>query len=126
MLLESTGKRSGKPRRAVLEVVYFDPSERAYYVAAGFGPTTHWYRNVLCHPEVQLQIQGKRRRAYARRVDPVRAGEILAGYAAQHPRMARALMRWLGFEVDGSAADFREVASSLGLNIIAFVEADSA
>lgn len=120
LMLESIGHRTGLPRHTVLEVVHHEREGDTYYVAAGFGPSSHWYRNVQRHPEVQISVGGRRRPAYARLVENARAGAILAGYATRHPHIAKALMRWLGFEVDGSDADYRAVAESLGLKMVAF------
>lgn len=45
-------------------------------------------------------------------------GRRRAGYARRHPRSARSLARFMGFEVDGSEADYREVAGELGLRFV--------
>lgn len=121
LLLESLGHRTGLPRRTVLEVVHHDSATDTFYVAAGFGPGSDWYGNVRHQPEVLITVGRHHVPVYACPVEPKRAGEILVGYAARHPRTARVLLRWLGFEVDGSEADYREVPASLGLQMIAFV-----
>ncbi|MCU7730982.1 nitroreductase family deazaflavin-dependent oxidoreductase [Actinoplanes sp. KI2] len=47
MLLTHTGRTTGKPRQAVVEVVFED--QRGYVAASGFGPRADWYRNVMAH-----------------------------------------------------------------------------
>jgi deazaflavin-dependent oxidoreductase (nitroreductase family) len=120
LLLESIGARTGLPRLTVLEVVEHDAATDTFYAAAGFGPNSDWYRNVLHRPEVQITVGRRRCRVYASPVEAGRAGEILIDYARRYPRMARAFMRFMGFEVDGSDDDYRQVVRSLGLHLIAF------
>ena len=53
MLLTHTGRVSGRPRRAVIEVVQHD--EQGYLAASGFGPRADWYRNVVANPDATIQ-----------------------------------------------------------------------
>jgi deazaflavin-dependent oxidoreductase (nitroreductase family) len=62
LLLNHIGRRSGRPRQAVLEVMYRDGGGGAYFVASGFGERSDWYRNVMVHPDVTIQV-GRRRMA---------------------------------------------------------------
>lgn len=110
MLLHHTGRVSGKQRQAVLEVVEHDRTDDSFVVASGWGPTAAWYRNVVHHPDVTIQV--------GRRTLPVRAvqlnedegADIFARYAAHHRMAAKYLLpRLMGFSVDGSEADFRAV-----------------
>jgi deazaflavin-dependent oxidoreductase (nitroreductase family) len=107
MLLTHTGRVSGLPRRAVIEVVGKDGD--GYVAASGFGPRADWYRNVMANPDVTLQIGGKRVQATAAPIPAAEGGEIMARYAPRHPTAARKLCRLMGFAVDGSIEDYREV-----------------
>ena len=109
VLLTHTGRSSGRRREVVLEVVSRDRATGEVWVASGFGPRADWYRNVLAHPEVRFQV-GRRSRAGRAHPLPTEDGAaLMARYAGAHPRAARALCRFMGFEVDGSAEDFHEV-----------------
>lgn len=107
MLLTHTGRVSGLPRRAVIEVVRHD--EHGYVAASGFGPRADWYRNVLANPEVILQVGGRVLRAAAAPLTADEGAEIMATYAPRHPAAARRLCQIMGFAVDGSVDDYREV-----------------
>ena len=50
LLLRHVGAKSGLPRRTVLEVVDHDPASDTYYVAVGFGPHSHWFKNLQKAP----------------------------------------------------------------------------
>ena len=43
MILSTTGRNSGLPRRAMVEYHRLDDKK---YIAAGFGPEAQWYKNV--------------------------------------------------------------------------------
>jgi deazaflavin-dependent oxidoreductase (nitroreductase family) len=107
MLLTHTGRVSGRPRHVVVEVVQHD--EQGYVAASGFGPRADWYRNVIAHPPVTIQIGGRVFAATASALDADQGARIMASYALLHPRAARQLCRLMGFAVDGGVDDFREV-----------------
>ncbi len=66
LLLTTTGRRSGQPRRTAL--IYGQDGDRYVVVASKGGAETDplWYRNLLEHPEVEVQVQADRFRAHAR------------------------------------------------------------
>ncbi len=107
MLLTHTGRVSGRPRLVVVEVVQHD--EHGYIAASGFGRGADWYRNVIAHPPVTIQIGGKVFSATASPLDADQGAKIMARYGSLHPRAARQLCKLMGFAVDGSVDDFREV-----------------
>lgn len=108
LLLNHTGRRTGIPRKTILEVVQFDPSDRSYVVASGWGPRAAWYRNILEQPEVSVEVGNHTIPVTAEPLGEDVGAEIFARYAAQRPRLAAAaLPRVLGMSVDGSDADFR-------------------
>jgi len=56
LLLTTTGRRSGLPRHAPLGYLV---AEGAAWVLAGYGPSTHWYRNLLADPVVDVLMPGR-------------------------------------------------------------------
>ncbi len=114
MLLNHTGRISGKRRQAILEVVEHDRADGSYVVASGWGAAAAWYRNVLQSPEVSVQVGRKRIAMVAFPLTEDDGAEIFTRYAARHRVAARLLLpRVLGFSVDGSEADFEEVGRRL-------------
>ena len=65
MVLTTTGRRSGMPRRTP---VNYARGEREVYCLVGFGHQSDWYRNLLANPNVQVWIG---RRAWAGRAEAV-------------------------------------------------------
>lgn len=112
MLVTHTGRKTGKQRQAVIEIV--GRQGASYLACSGFGTGAAWYRNVLATPEVTIQVGNRNRSATAEPLDEEAGADAMARYALQHPRAARRLCRSLmGFAVDGSEADYREVGRRL-------------
>jgi deazaflavin-dependent oxidoreductase (nitroreductase family) len=56
MILRTRGRRSGEMRDAPLGYAIFG---EYVYCIAGFGAKTHWYRNVLADPHVEVNLPGR-------------------------------------------------------------------
>ncbi|MFZ2178058.1 MAG: nitroreductase family deazaflavin-dependent oxidoreductase [Rhodococcus sp. (in: high G+C Gram-positive bacteria)] len=113
LLLEHVGRTSGKTRQVVLEVVNHDAVDDGYVVAAGYGPKSDWYRNLRARPDAAIQV-GRRRSAVTAEFPDTEVGaEFMAHYAAAHPKVGVRLAKAMGFEVDGSDADFREAGRNI-------------
>ncbi len=110
LLLHHVGRKSGKRRQVVLEVV--EHTDDGYVVCSGFGPKADWYRNVLAHPDVVIQVR-RRPRRHRPPARPAEGGELMARYAPRHPKAAARLVRLMGFSVDGTADDYRRVGREL-------------
>jgi deazaflavin-dependent oxidoreductase (nitroreductase family) len=110
VLLNHTGRISGQPRQAVLEVVQHNKETGAYVVASGFGEKSDWYQNVMAHPDVAIQVGSKRMPARAQRLPLPQAVDVMLDYNRRHPAALRTLAGILGYRTDGSEADVRFLA----------------
>lgn len=113
LLLGHRGRVSGLPRLVAIEVVDHDPVDGSYVVVSGFGPKAQWYQNIRANPAVAFQIGWRVRPAIAEPLTPAQGGEIMVGYAERHPIAAAKVVRFMGFQVDGGADDFRAVGEAL-------------
>jgi deazaflavin-dependent oxidoreductase (nitroreductase family) len=111
MLLTHTGRATGLPRTAVIEVVQHDAD--GYVSASGFGPRADWYRNVQRNPDVTITVGSRVIPATAHPLTSDEGADLMAAYAPRHPALARHLCRVMGFRVDGSTADYREVGARI-------------
>lgn len=104
LMLEHRGRRSGKTRRTVLEVVASRPG--AVYVAAAWGARAQWLRNVEADPEVVVHLGARRFDSTGRVVDEMRARSVLAEYAAKHPvafdRLAGLMLEETGTDTESN------------------------
>lgn len=115
LLLVHTGRVSGLPRRTAIEVVEAGTHEgrACWTVASGFGPRADWFRNLRQTPHATVQVGRRFHAVTAQVLDPDEGGELMARYAPRHPRVARRLCAYMGFEVDGGAEDYRRVGRSI-------------
>jgi len=113
LLLRHTGRKSGLERQTVLEVVRYEPATTTFYVAAGFGAESDWYRNIHANPEVVVQSGRGRWQMVAEFIKPEEAGEELLDYARRNPLALGELARLMGYRLDGSEADIRRLGQML-------------
>ena len=113
VMLVHRGRRSGRWRQVVVEVVVRDPKTGAVTVASGYGPGSNWYRNLLADPDAEIVLGSRRLAVRATRVPPEQGGELMVDYAWRRPRSARMVARQMGVQVDGSEAAFRALGEAL-------------
>ena len=113
LMICHTGRKSGLPRQAVVEVVRHDAETDSYIVAVGFGKHTDWYQNLLAHPDARIQVGRRKLDIHARQLSPEEGGEEMLDYARRHPSLARGLSQFMGIEVDGSEEDYRAAGEML-------------
>lgn len=107
-----TGRKSGLPRKAVVEVVHYDAAKPAAYVVAAWGERCDWYRNVMATPAVEVRIGAQCwPHPQHRLLDTGETLELLQTYRACHPRAWKRVAPILGFppELDSPEAH-RELA----------------
>ena len=89
LLLNHVGRKTGKPRQAVLEVVHTNKETGAYVVASGFGEKSDWYRNIMSHPDVTIQVGRKHMTARVERLGLTEATEIMLDYNRRNPKLKK-------------------------------------
>ncbi|MFQ5595096.1 MAG: nitroreductase family deazaflavin-dependent oxidoreductase [Anaerolineae bacterium] len=107
LLLTHTGRKSGLPRHAVLEVIRHDPATDTHFVASGFGEKADWFRNIQKTPQVTIQVGRRNMAAIAERLPLEDAERELLDYARRHPTALRYLARILGYRVENTDEDVR-------------------
>jgi deazaflavin-dependent oxidoreductase (nitroreductase family) len=106
LLLTHTGRSSGIPRLAVLEIVDRDEKNRIYYVVSGFGKKADWYQNILKNPEVTIQVGRKKIAAIAEQVPLEAAVKIILDYAHRHPKAIKNLIKIMGYPLGDTDEDY--------------------
>jgi deazaflavin-dependent oxidoreductase (nitroreductase family) len=120
LLLNHVGRKSGKPRQAVLEVANYLPEEDTFIVASGFGFKSDWYLNLKAQPEVTIQVGRRRIAVKANVLSAKQSGEQMADYYRRHPTAARNLSRLLGHEVADNEEAYREAGEAF-IPFVAFI-----
>ena len=102
LLLTHTGRVSGQPRQAVLEVIRYDKETSTPYVASGFGEKSQWLQNITHTPEVQIQIGRKHFPAIAERLPEEEAVAVFKEDQGRHPNAIKNLSKMIGYEIGDS------------------------
>lgn len=108
LLLNHTGRKSGKPRQSVLEVVNHNKATRTYYIASGFGKKSDWYLNILAQPKVDIQVGWRKLAVTAVHLSPEASGQAMVDYARRYPTAAKNLGKLIGYDVS-TEEDYRVV-----------------
>lgn len=118
LMLEHIGRKSGKRRYVVLEVVRHDREAGSYVVASAWGKRSDWLRNVLQTPAVRVSSGFRRRRpAQAVRLPQSVAVRELCDYAARHPRAFAMLTRFMLGEARDDCAAIARVVPVVALKV---------
>ena len=99
LLLNHIGRKSGKPRQSVLEVVNHDKATDTYYIASGFGKKSDWYLNILAHPQVDIQVGWRKMAVTAVPLTPEQSGQAMVDYSRRYPMAAKNLGKLIGYDV---------------------------
>jgi deazaflavin-dependent oxidoreductase (nitroreductase family) len=108
-----TGRKSGQARQVVLEVVKHDPSSDTFYIAAAWGEKSDWVKNIRIDPHVKVQVARRKMDMSAEQLTPDQGEAVIWDYAQRHPTAMKNLAGFMGFQVDGSEADYRELGRQL-------------
>jgi deazaflavin-dependent oxidoreductase (nitroreductase family) len=109
LLLTTIGRKTGKLRHTPLEYVY-NPQEDWYRIAPGWGGNTDWYKNLLHHPRVSVQVG---RRTFTAVTEPVpleEAAESMMTVSKRHPSMDQVWGRWSDRPMDGTKESYIHAA----------------
>jgi deazaflavin-dependent oxidoreductase (nitroreductase family) len=113
VLLTHIGRKSGKPRQTVLEILRQEVDGNTIYVTAAWGERADWLQNVRAHPEVEVQVGRRSWLARAQILSQQRGAEELGRYAAKYPTAAKGLARILGYRIEDAEQDFPNLAEDM-------------
>lgn len=113
LLLTTTGRRTSRRRVTPLQ---YEEVDGVIYVAAGYGKSSDWYRNIAADPCVEVQVGSRRFESLASLVtDPAAVADFLALRLKRHPRMMGAMFRLEGLPTHPDRAALELFAGGVGL-----------
>jgi deazaflavin-dependent oxidoreductase (nitroreductase family) len=117
LLLIHVGRRSGRRRCTMLEIVEYRSEGPEAVVISAFGRDARWLRNIEATPDPEVVIGSLHFIAICRVLREEEAARVLGGYERRNRLMApiirRVLSRLLGWRYDGSAEHRRRLAAQL-------------
>lgn len=113
LLLTHTGRKSGLQRQTVVEVVKHEPEHNRFYIASAWGENSDWVKNITVDPSIEVQVGNQGWEMIAERLTADQGEEVIFDYARRHPSAMMNLARMMGYKLDGSEGDFRELGRLL-------------
>ncbi|MGE3910356.1 MAG: nitroreductase family deazaflavin-dependent oxidoreductase [Chloroflexota bacterium] len=96
------GRKSGRIRQTVVEVVRFDPRTREIVIMSAWQGKTDWYRNLQAAPALEVRTGRVAYRPAQRLLDADETYQEFRGYLRRHPWIAR----YIYPRIFGMAANF--------------------
>lgn len=109
------GRKSGKERLTVLEVVKIDPVSGESIVASAFGPKADWYRNLQAAPAVWVRQGAREYTPEQRFLTPEEGRAVAEEFSEAHPleaRVANRVMDAIGAVPYGTYEDANDLFAS--------------
>lgn len=107
------GRKTGRIRRTVLEVVRSDAATGESIVVAAYGSMADWYRNLRAHPALEIHIGREHYIPVQRFLTTEEVEAELADYERRRPRLLGVLLRAVRLRYDGTDLQRRAIAAHL-------------
>lgn len=114
MLIATRGRKSGKPRHTMVDVMDYDAASDTYYVEAAYGPRADWYRNIQANPVFEARVGRRKFSARAATLPNDHAGEMMVQFYRKKPAYTRSVMAMVGMKFEGED-ELRALGSKLTL-----------
>lgn len=114
MLITTTGRKTGKRRETLVDVMDYDQAADIYYIEAAYGSHADWYRNIKANPIFKAQVGRRKFRARAEELDKGGTGEMLVQFFQRRPAYTRSVMGMVGMKFENED-ELREHGKKLTL-----------
>lgn len=105
LVLTTRGRRTLGPRTVVLDVIGRDAARDVWYVQPADGRRSHWFQNLLAHPEATVEVHGRRFEAHGTEVTGDEGAEIILRFLRTHPLYGRLVVWLVGYVDDVGVPD---------------------
>jgi deazaflavin-dependent oxidoreductase (nitroreductase family) len=114
MLITTTGRKSGKSRDVMVDVMDYDKTADTYYIEAAYGSRADWVRNIQSHPIFKAQVGRRKFDARMSALTNEKAGELVVKFFRAKPAYTRTVMAMVGMKFEGEE-ELRALGSKLTL-----------
>ncbi len=101
MLITTKGRKTGKPRNVMVDVMDYDKSTDTYYIEAAYGERADWYKNIQSNPIFEAQVGRRKFKARAGALTTEGAAELLVQFYRSKPAYTRSVMAMAGIKFNG-------------------------
>ena len=114
MLITTIGRKTGKPREVMVDVMEYNKAADTYYIEAAYGAHTDWFRNLQSNPIFEAQVGRRKFKARAGALSNEGAGEMLVQFYRRKPAYTRSVMAMAGMKFKDED-DLRVIGKNLTL-----------
>ena len=100
IVLETIGRRSGRPHTVVVDVVGSDAAGRIFYVQPADGRRAAWVHNVVAQPNIWVRVDGRRVPARVRDATGAEGAAVVLRFLRAHPWYGRVVVWFVGYVRD--------------------------
>jgi deazaflavin-dependent oxidoreductase (nitroreductase family) len=93
MLLTTVGRKSGKKRYSMVDVLLHDKESDTYFIEVGFGKRSDWYRNIQAHPNFKAQVGRRKFPATAEALPREKTADVMVEFVRKRPAYAKSVMK---------------------------------
>lgn len=98
MLIATTGRKTGKRRETLVDVMDYNPTADTYYIEAAYGSHADWFKNIQANPLFNAQVGRRKFIAQAEILNEGDTGEILVQFFRRKPAYTRSVMAMVGMK----------------------------
>ncbi len=98
MFITTIGRKTGKRRETMVDVMDYDKATDTYYIEAAYGARADWYKNIQSNPVFEAQVGRRKFKARAGALSTEGAGELLVQFFHSKPAYTRSVMAMAGMK----------------------------
>ena len=114
MLITTVGRKTGKPRQVMVDVMDYDKAKDIYYIEAAYGERADWYKNIQSNPIFEAQVGRRKFKAQTGALSSEGSGDLLVQFYRQKPAYTRSVMAMAGMKFKDEN-ELRELGKNLML-----------
>lgn len=114
MLISTIGRKTGKRRETLVDVMDYDKMTDTYYIEAAYGARADWFKNIKANPVFVAQVGRWKFQAQARELNAADTGEMLVRFFRRKPAYTRSVMAMVGIKFKDEN-ELRELGKNLTL-----------
>jgi deazaflavin-dependent oxidoreductase (nitroreductase family) len=114
MLITTKGRKTGKPRDTMVDVMDYDKTSDTYYIEAAYGARADWYKNIQANPVFEAKVGRRKFKARAGALTTEGASEMLVQFYRSKPTYTRSVMAMAGMKFKDET-ELRELGKNLTL-----------
>jgi deazaflavin-dependent oxidoreductase (nitroreductase family) len=114
MRITTTGRKTGKRRESLVDVMDYDKATDTYYIEAAYGARADWFKNIKANPVFEAQVGRRKFKAQAQELNAADTGEMLVRFFRRKPAYTRSVMAMVGMKFKDEN-ELREMGRNLTL-----------